>query len=196
VTGIHIVIEGPTAVGKTTCAAEVAAALRGRGLKVVALFELNDSPLGRIADVSEADLSPRALALAAAAVRYDQIEYSIAPALVDDVIVVSDRWVHSSLSRGRLDGLPFSEVWSYNRLTLVPTVVFVLVDDPAVIQARLAERGDVEDLGFLEQELALYSDAVEFLHGRGWAQQWINCKDLRPDEVAAAALARIDQLTN
>ena len=139
-TGFFIAIEGPNAVGKTTIAGRLAAALRARGTVVHVTTEPSATALGRLVRSAESYLTGRALALAVAADRYAHIEAEITPALKAGKVVITDRYVQSSLVLQRLDGLGLAEIWSYNAHAAVPDLSVYLEDDPEVIAARLLQR--------------------------------------------------------
>jgi dTMP kinase len=194
VTGFFVTIEGPNAVGKTTITGRIAAALQARGAVVHATTEPSATPLGRLVRSAESYLTGRALALAVAADRYAHIEAEITPALKAGKIVITDRYVQSSLVLQRLDGLGLAEIWSYNAHVTVPGMSVYLEDDPEVIAARLRQRpalSRLEARGSPARELSLYQDAFRFLARRGWPQARIDCRGLDPDGVAAAIMARL-----
>lgn len=193
-TGFFIAIEGPNAVGKTTIAGRLAAALRARGAVVQVTTEPSATPLGRLVRSAEAYLTGRALALAVAADRYAHLEAEITPALDAGMVVITDRYIQSSLVLQRLDGLGLAEIWSYNAYVTVPDLSVYLEDDLEVIAGRLRQRpalSRLEAQGSPARELALYRDAFGFLARRGWTQARIDCRGLDPDGVAAAIMARL-----
>lgn len=193
-TGLFIAIEGPNAVGKTTTTGRIAAALRARGKVVHVTTEPSATTLGRLVRSAESDLTGRALALAVAADRYAHLESEITPALGAGKVVVTDRYVQSSLVLQRLDGLGLAEIWSYNAYVAVPDLSVYLEDDPEVIAARLLQRpalSRLEAQGSPACERALYREAFRFLARRGWPQARIDCRGLDPDGVAAAIMARL-----
>jgi dTMP kinase len=197
VTGLFIAIEGPNAVGKTTITGLLAVTLQAHGTGVHVTTEPSATPLGRLVRSAESYLTGRALALAVAADRYAHIEAEITPALQAGKVVITDRYVQSSLVLQRLDGLGLAEIWSYNAHVAVPGVSVYLEDDPEVIATRLAQRpalSRLEACGSPARELALYRDAFQFLARRGWAQARIDCRSLDPDGVVAAIMARLGPL--
>ena len=194
VTGLFIAIEGPNAVGKTTITGRVAAALRARGAAVHVTTEPSATPLGRLVRSAESYLVGRALALVVAADRYAHLESEITPALRTGEVVITDRYVQSSLVLQRLDGLGLTEIWSYNAHVAVPGMSVYLEDDPEVIAARLMQRpalSRLETQGSPARELALYREAFRFLARRRWPQARIDCRGLDPDAVATAIMARL-----
>lgn len=193
-TGLFIAVEGPNAVGKTTVTARLAAALQARGTTVHVTTEPSATALGRLVRSAESCLVGRALALAVAADRYAHLEAEVIPALEADKLVITDRYVQSSLVLQRLDGLRLAEIWNYNAHVAVPGMSVYLEDDPEVIGARLRQRpalSRLEAQGTPARELALYRDAFRFLARRGWPQARIDCQGLDPDGVAAAIMARL-----
>jgi dTMP kinase len=186
-----IAVEGPNGVGKTTSAATLYALLQGQGTAALLTTEPSDTSFGRLVRSSESGLSGRALALAVAADRTAHIDNEIQPAINAGQVVISDRYVQSSLVLQRIDGLTLSEIWQYNQHVPQPTVSFYLQLGAETIQARLNERGELsrlERLGSPARELALYHDAYDFLDRRGWRQIKVDCRDLAPEEVAAQML--------
>jgi dTMP kinase len=194
VTGFFIAIEGPNAVGKTTITGHLAAVLRARGAVVHVTTEPSATQLGRLVRSAESYLVGRALALAVAADRYAHLDSEITPALRLGKVVITDRYIQSSLVLQRLDGLGLDEIWSYNSHVAVPGVSVYLEDDADVIAARLMRRpalSRLEAKGSPARELALYRDAFRFLARRRWPQARIDCRGLDPEGVAAAIMARL-----
>ena len=189
-----IAIEGPNAVGKTTVTGRLAAALRARGTVVHMTTEPSATALGRLVRSAESYLTGRALALAVAADRYAHLESEITPALGAGKVVITDRYVQSSLVLQRLDGITLAEIWSYNAHVAVPGMSVYLEDDPEVIAARLMQRpalSRLEAQGSPARELSLYRDAFRFLARRGWPQARIDCRGLDPEGVAAEIMVRL-----
>ncbi len=151
-TGFFMAVEGPNAVGKTTITGRLAAALRARGTAVHVTTEPSATPLGRLVRSAESYLAGRALALAVAADRHAHLEAEITPALRAGKVVITDRYVQSSLVLQRLDGLGLAEIWSYNAHVAIPGMSvhaayerdgaaghpLYMEDDPEVIAAPRA----------------------------------------------------------
>lgn len=86
------------------------------------------------------EVTEKALALLFAADRADHTERKIKPALKDGAVVVSDRYVHSSLayqSRGMKTELDLNWLYTINRFALDPDIVVFLDISPEVGQNRL-----------------------------------------------------------
>jgi dTMP kinase len=127
-TGVLIAVEGAPAEATTEQAARLAVRLRAAGHTVAALDEGDRDRERWAAATREASLSgTRAKALAAAAVRADQVERVIRPALESGAVVVVDRFLvsplvqfgvaadraHAELDHGELENLA---AWATGRL--------------------------------------------------------------------------------
>ena len=100
--GQLIVIVGPKRVGKSTTAQHLARRL-GRDREVSWTTEPTSTPFGELLRSRESILSGRAYALALAADRVMHFDSEITPALQKGHLVVTDRYVQSSLVLQRLD---------------------------------------------------------------------------------------------
>ncbi|GLZ16254.1 dTMP kinase [Actinomadura sp. NBRC 104425] len=195
--GAFIAVEGPDGVGKTTTVAAVAQRLSAAGRDVHVTAEPSDTPLGRLVRSAEARLSGRALALAVAADRHAHVQREISPAVAEGRLVISDRYVPSSLVLQRLDGLALDEIWLYNADLPAPAATFYLQAPADLLQARLNERGRLSRLeraGTPTRAIQLYAEAYEFLAARGWHQQRVDCGESTPDQVAGVICDHLDHL--
>jgi len=99
--GVFIALEGIDGSGTSTQTRALAARLRGRGHRVIETCEPSQGPIGRMIrerlSAHRAPIDPAALALLFAADRIDHLRCEIEPALADGTIVLSDRYVLSSL---------------------------------------------------------------------------------------------------
>lgn len=186
--GVFVALEGPNGVGKSTVIAAACALLEKRlGRHVCATKEPSTSPLGQAIRELEPVLPRDALALACAADRLDHVGREIEPLVAGGAIVISDRYVPSSLVLQRLDGLGIDFIWAINKDARAPHLTVYLEDEPERIDERVAARGEArrfESAGNAARELELYQDARSFLEGKGWRQETIACTGLSADEVA------------
>jgi dTMP kinase len=143
--GCFIVIEGIDGSGKSEQFQRLTKRLKRRGYNLVATREPTKVyPVGRLIERvlrEEEQVSEEALALLFAADRADHTERKIKPALEEGAVVVSDRYVHSSLayqSRGMGKELDLDWVKMINRYALEPDAVIFLDVSPEVGQARLS----------------------------------------------------------
>lgn len=104
---MFVAIEGLDGAGTTTQTRLLADALRERGHRVLETREPSDGPIGvltrqalRKRAVTRAGerLDPAAIALLFAADRIDHLRDEVEPALADGQIVLTDRYVHSSIA--------------------------------------------------------------------------------------------------
>ncbi len=101
---LFVTFDGPNGVGKTTIVADIAHRLDTLGYSILRTKEPSVSSLGDFLRNAEALYERETLACIAAADRYFHIKKEIAPALAVGKIVLSDRYIESSLALQRLDG--------------------------------------------------------------------------------------------
>jgi dTMP kinase len=166
VPGLFVTIEGIDRSGKTTQARRLVDALGDDALLV---REPGGTPAGeRIRDLlkdPEADIGARTEALLFAAARAELVDAVIRPALEDGRVVVSDRYLDSSLAyQGHARGLGEDEVRRLNEWAtggLRPDLTVLLRIDPADAAARAGAGDRFEDEGLdLQRRVA---DAYEQL---------------------------------
>ncbi len=161
--GVFIAFEGGEGAGKTTQARLLAIWLRDQGYDVVTTREPGATKIGMrlravLLDTAHAGLSARAETLLYAADRAEHVATVICPALERGTVVVTDRYVDSSLAyQGAGRNLPVSEVATLNRWAtggLVPDLTILLDMPPAAglgRRARSADRLEAEPLDFHER---------------------------------------------
>jgi dTMP kinase len=166
VPGLFVTIEGIDRSGKSTQARRLADALGDDALLV---REPGGTPAGeRIRDLLKdpaIELDPRTEALLFAAARAELVSAVIRPALEAGKIVISDRYLDSSLAyQGHARGLGEEEVRRINEwatAALEPDLTVLLRIDPATAAERAGEADRFEDEGLsLQQRVA---DAYEQL---------------------------------
>lgn len=169
---MFIVLEGLDGAGTTTQSRLLADALRARGRRVHETREPSDGPVGvqirqaltrRLVGRGGGRLSPETIALLFAADRVDHVVDEVQPALDAGKVVVSDRYVHSSIAYQGAE-LPLDWVVGINaRARLADLVVYVEVPTDVCLE-RIDARGErelFEKAEFLEQVAARYEDAFE-----------------------------------
>ena len=169
---LFVTFEGPNGVGKTTIVKDVAQKLGVLRCSVLHTKEPTGSSLGDFLRNAEELYGRETLACIAAADRYFHIEKEIAPALAAGRIVLSDRYVESSLVFQRLDGCSLKFIWSINSQVLIPNLSVIFIADPAILGQRLTtertklsrfERDETR-----EQEIRFYREAAEFIAQKGF----------------------------
>lgn len=144
-----IVLEGLDGAGTTTQTARLEEWLRALGLTVVVTREPSDGPIGRLIREMlrnrHGDVDPSAIALLFAADRVDHLAREIHPNLSAGNIVISDRYLMSSLAyQGRDGNLPWVEI--LNQRADTPDLTILLDVDLEVCLSRLASRGSEAEL--------------------------------------------------
>ena len=147
--GRFIVLEGIDGSGTTTQAARLVAALRAAGHEVVGTREPSDGPIGLLLRQALTrrlvGLSDRALALLFAADRLDHLASVVEPALADGKVVVSDRYVLSSLAYQGMR-LPLRWVETLNAAARPADLTLYLEVDPRTAARRRQGRGGTDEL--------------------------------------------------
>jgi dTMP kinase len=158
--GRLIAFEGGEGSGKTTQARLIAIWLRELGYDVVTTHEPGATKIGMrlralLLDTSHTGMSPHAEALMYAADRAEHVASVIAPALARGAIVITDRYVDSSLAyQGAGRDLPVDEIARFNRWATggrMPDLTILLDMDPMAglsRRARSADRLEAEPADF------------------------------------------------
>jgi dTMP kinase len=162
--GLLLALEGGEGVGKTTQARLLAIWLRDQGFDVIATHEPGATKVGMrlralLLDTAHTGLSSRAETLMYAADRAEHVSTVIGPALERGAVVVTDRYVDSSLAyqgAGRNQSVP--DVAGLNRWAtggLMPDLTILLDLPPADGLGRRARSADR-----LEAEPAVFHERV------------------------------------
>jgi dTMP kinase len=197
--GLLIAFEGGEGAGKTTQARLLAIWLREQGYDVIVTHEPGATKIGMrlralLLDTSHAGLSPRAETLMYAADRAEHVESVIAPALERGTVVVTDRYVDSSIAyQGRGRNQPVSEVTGLNKWAtrgLEPDLTILLDLPPAAGLSRRVPSADR-----LEAEPADFHERVRegFLaQAAAVPERYLVLDATRPPEkISAAAQERV-----
>ena len=158
--GLLIAFEGGEGSGKTTQARLISIWLRELGYDVVTTHEPGATKVGMrlralLLDTAHTGMSPRAEALMYAADRAEHMSSVIAPALDRGAIVITDRYVDSSLAyQGAGRNLPVEEIARFNWWATggrVPDLTILLDMDPIAglsRRTRSADRLEAEPADF------------------------------------------------
>jgi dTMP kinase len=191
VPGLFVTIEGIDRSGKSTQARRLADALGGDALLV---REPGGTPAGeRIRELLKdpaIELDPRTEALLFAAARAELVAAVIRPALDAGKVVISDRYLDSSLAyQGHARGLGEDEVRRVNdwaTVGLQPDLTVLLQIDPAAAAARAGKTDRFEDegLGLQRQVAAAYEQLAAANPAR-----WKRVDAARGEDSVAADVA-------
>lgn len=203
--GLFIAFEGGDGAGKSTQAAELAAALESRGLSVLRTREPGGTPIGEklrslVLDHGHGHIDARTEALIFAASRAAHASQVILPALERGEIVLTDRYIDSSVAyqgAGReLGTAAVRELNHWATSGLQPDLTVLLDVDPAVGRLRRTAGDATED--------RLESEADEFhakiraafleLAEEQPAGYLVLAAHLPVAELAALILARVNAL--
>ncbi len=167
--GRFVVFEGGEGAGKSTQVHRLADRLRAQGRDVVVTREPGATDVGThiralLLESGPGGIAPRAEALLYAADRAHHVATVIRPALDRGAIVVSDRYIDSSLAyQGAGRTLPVDQVsWLSKWATggLKPDLVVLLDVDPSIGLRRVEHRGGEPDR--LEGEALPFHERVRY----------------------------------
>jgi len=196
VAGLFVTIEGIDRSGKTTQARRLVEALGDDALLV---REPGGTPAGeRIRELLKdpaVELSARTEALLFAAARAELVGTVVRPALEAGRVVVSDRFLDSSLAyQGHARGLGEAEVRRVNDWAIAglePDLTVLLRIDPQAAARRAGEADRFEDEGHALQQAV--ADAYERLSAAAPARWHVVDADRDPDAVHADVLALVER---
>ncbi|YCK81156.1 dTMP kinase [Arthrobacter sp. D3-18] len=152
--GLFIAFEGGDGAGKSTQAARLSDALESQGLSVLRTREPGGTPIGEklrslVLDHGHGTIDPRTEALMFAAARAAHASQVIRPALADGTVVITDRYIDSSVAyQGAGRGLGAEGVLSLNEWAtegLHPDLTVLLDVDPSDGRQRRTAGDATED---------------------------------------------------
>jgi len=169
--GLFLTIDGPNGVGKSSLVEGLTTYLSQLGIDVLATTEPTDSALGLMVRDMENEYRGRVYACLVAADRYYHIESEIVPGLEIGRVVISSRFVASSLVLQRLDNVGLDFIWAINSGICQPDISIILTAPAAILEQRLAKRpvfSRFEKTASRSAELEYYLEAAEFLIAHGF----------------------------
>jgi len=145
--GAFICIEGLDASGKTTQARRLVRELRRRGFEAMYTTEPSPGDIGKFIRsyiLQRKRRVPIAVeALLFAVDRVDHLERRVKPALQEGKIVVSDRYVYSSLAYQGAAGLDLNWIEEINRSVVTPDLAIYIDVPPEVVVKRIKRKRSV-----------------------------------------------------
>ena len=198
---MFVCFEGGEGAGKSTQSRALGAWLEAEGYSVVLTFEPGDTEVGRqlrriVLDPATGVLSDRTEALLYAADKAEHVETVVLPALRAGSVVITDRYVDSTLAyQGAGRSLAVEEVevvarWATQDLRPHLTVLLDLAPEHGL--GRFAERDRIEG-----ESVAFHERVREaFLRMAAADPERYLVLDahLRPDQIGAAVRARVQPL--
>ena len=168
--GFFVVFEGGEGAGKSTQIEAFVEWLKARGDDVVITREPGGTSIGSrirevLLDTEHGDMDAHTEALLYAADRAQHVAEVIKPALDAGKVVVSDRFIDSSLAyQGLARGLGLDEIYEISKWAIdntLPDVVLYLKLDPQTGLRRKTTRPDrieLEEAGFHDKVAAAYAE--------------------------------------
>jgi dTMP kinase len=145
--GIFICLEGIDASGKSTQARWLVRNLRSRGFNAIYTTEPSKGEVGSFIRQYVLQRKRRVPAVVEALLfavdRVDHVESKIEPALESGKIVVSDRYVYSSLAYQGAAGLDIGWIKQVNSMALPPDLAIYIDASPEVVLKRMRRRRSV-----------------------------------------------------
>jgi dTMP kinase len=151
--GLFVCFEGGEGAGKSTQSALLNDWLVARGHDVLLTFEPGDTHVGRdirriVLDPATGHLADRTEALLYAADKAEHVEKVVGPALAQGTVVITDRYVDSSLAyqgTGRaIDATELESVLRWATGDLRPHLTVLLDVEPSAGLGRFEERDRIE----------------------------------------------------
>lgn len=138
--GFFVAIDGPNGVGKTTLLEEIEKIIKSKNIQLYKTKEPTNSILGNfIREISE-EINGDTLACLVSADRYEHLKNEIIPELEKGKIVITDRYVLSSLILQVIDGVKENFILNLNSQIIKPDLQLAIFADEKVIQERLDQR--------------------------------------------------------
>jgi len=164
--GFFICVEGLDGCGKTTQTKLLVRKLRKMGWDAVYTAEPSRGKIGQFIKKyclhGEKRTFPIVEALLFAADRFEHVEREVIPALNEGKIVVSDRYVYSSLAYQGATGLDLKWIEMINEHAIRPDLaIFVDVEPEAVIKRLKLKKSVMENLETQRKVREVYVKFVE-----------------------------------
>jgi len=200
--GLFVAFEGGEGSGKTTQARLTAIWLREQGYDVVATHEPGATKIGMrlralLLDTAQGGMSAYTEALLYAADRAEHVAQVIDPALERGAVVITDRYIDSSLAyQGAGRGLPGEDIARLNSWATegrAPDLTILLDIDPEIglrRRARSADRLEAEPVDFHRRVRAGFLDLAHAAPDR----YLVIDANLPPDEIGQWIKDRVREI--
>lgn len=164
--GVFICVEGLDGCGKTTQTKLLVERLEKKGYDAIYTAEPSGGKIGSLIREyclhGETRVSSIVEALLFAADRFEHVEKEVIPALNEGKLVVSDRYVYSSLAYQGAAGLDLEWIEKINEHAIRPHLaVFIDVEPETVIQRLKPRKSVMENLGTQQKVREVYVKFVE-----------------------------------
>ena len=200
-TGCFVALEGGEGAGKSTQARKLEEWLRAEGYDVLLTHEPGDTAIGDklrqiVLDPATGDISPRTEALLYAADKAEHVDTVLAPALARGAVVVTDRYVDSTLAyQGAGRALVDRDVeriarWATGDLRPNLTVVLDLPPQQGLSRFEERDRIEGESVEFHERVREMFLQLAT-----GQPEHYLVVDGRKPaQEISAEIRARLEPL--
>ena len=190
-----IVVDGPNGVGKSTIIDSIKSQLNTTETDFIVTKEPTNTELGDFIRANQNVYWSKTLAALVAADRYNHIEKLITPALYQGKIVISDRYIASSLVYQVLDGLSYEFILHLNSEIILPSLYFILAASPGTLSKRLNKRDSLTRFEVDKQadEGKLFAEAGKFLMQKGVVVHFVNNESRTTEETTREIMSKITQ---
>lgn len=138
--GVLIALDGPNGSGKTTLINALKERLEKRGYDVCITREPTETELGEYVRKFAEAHEGIGLACLVMGDRYEHIKNKIIPELKKGKIVITDRYILSSLILQEMDGVETDFILKINSHIIKPDLQVAVYADENILQKRLGER--------------------------------------------------------
>jgi dTMP kinase len=164
--GVFICVEGLDGCGKTTQTKLLVERLEKKGYDTICTAEPSRGNIGKLIKKyclhGEKRVSSIVEALLFAADRFEHVEKEVIPALNEGKLVVSDRYVYSSLAYQGAAGLDLEWIEKINEHAIRPHLAVFIDAEPETVIQRLKPRKSVmENLGTQQKVREVYVKFAE-----------------------------------
>lgn len=168
--GFFISVEGPNGTGKSTFVKKLSEKL-SESFPVILTREPTETPFGEFVKRNEGALKGMEYARLIWADRYYHVQQFVLPFLAEGKVVISDRYIESSIVLQSFDGVPVDQVWELNKDFIIPDISIILLTNNNLLVERLQQRdvlSDFEKRMTRHQEIDGYRAAAAYLTDKGF----------------------------
>jgi len=159
--GKFIVLEGPDGAGTTKHSKLLADRLVREGSEVILTFEPTDGPIGSTIrkDLhAHKSIDAKELQRRFCEDRAWHVQHVIKPALARGAVVISDRYLDSTVTYGKALGLDADMLEEMNEDFPQPDILFYLLPPFSVLQERMGKRESTDVLEKTELQKMVYEN--------------------------------------
>lgn len=138
---------------------------------VILTREPTETPFGEFVKRNEGALKGMEYARLIWADRYYHVQQFVLPFLAEGKVVISDRYIESSIVLQSFDGVPVDQVWELNKDFIIPDISIILLTNNNLLVERLQQRdvlSDFEKRMTRYQEIDGYRAAAAYLTDKGF----------------------------